>query len=40
MGQIASCGDDQGEMLTSASQITDGDTDSWYQAWNGMGQPL
>ncbi len=37
---IASGGGDLGEVLTVASRITEGDTESWYQAWNSMALKL
>ena len=37
---VASGGADLGEVLTVASRITDGDTESWYRAWNDMGLQL
>jgi alpha-beta hydrolase superfamily lysophospholipase len=39
-GLIATGAGDLGEVLTVASQVKDGDTESWYQAWNGMAQRL
>jgi len=39
-GVIATGGGDLGEILTVTSQITDGDTESWRQAWNGMAVKL
>jgi cephalosporin-C deacetylase-like acetyl esterase len=39
-GLIASGGADLGEVLTVASRITDGDTESWHKAWSDMAQSL
>ncbi|MEF3698067.1 alpha/beta hydrolase family protein [Desulfolutivibrio sp.] len=39
-GLIATGGGDLGEILTVASQIKDGDTESWHLAWNGMAVKL
>ncbi|MBI4803711.1 MAG: alpha/beta hydrolase [Desulfovibrio sp.] len=39
-GVIVSGGADLGELLSVTSRIQDGDTESWYRAWNDMAQTL